>query len=115
MRILILFTLSLNLFAEDFNPRTDIIADNYEAGPYLIYDCQEKHWTCVSEPFYRNCEEQRKKSTQESLDVHPCAPIGLFPTKKSCYQRILFLTTHNHGNRFCIKEDLRTKAFKFDE
>lgn len=104
---------SLSLMADDFNPRTDVIADNYEAGSYLIYDCFEKHWTCVQEPFYTECKEKRAGSILNTdEDLLSCAPIGKFPTKQSCYQRILFLTTHNHGNRFCLREDLKTKAIE---
>lgn len=95
-----------------FDPRTDIIADNYEAGPYLIYDCEEKHWVCVMEAFYKECEEKRKNDlTAEGL-YHSCAPVGVFPTKKSCFQRQLFLTTHNHGKRFCIRDDWKEKNIK---
>lgn len=95
-----------------FDPRTDLIADNYEAGPYLIYDCEEKHWVCVMEEFYKECEEKRKKDLTESGLYHSCAPVGTFPTKKSCFQRQLFLTTHNHGKRFCIRDEWKEKNIK---
>lgn len=92
-----------------FDPRTDMIADNYEAGAFLIYDCEEKHWTCVMESFYKQCEEKRKVDLAEEKIYHRCAPVGEFPTKKSCFQRQLFMTTHNHGKRFCIKDDWKEK------
>ena len=96
-----------------FDPRTDIIAENYEAGPYLIYDCQEKHWVCVMETFYKECEQKRSRDLASTDNVyHSCAPIGVFPTKKSCFQRQLFMTTHNHGKRFCIKDDWKSKNVK---
>ncbi len=95
-----------------FDPKTDLIADNYEAGPYLIYDCEEKHWVCVMEEFYKECEEKRKNDLKENGLYHSCAPIGLFPTKKSCFQRQLFLTTHNHGKRFCIRDEWKEKNIK---
>lgn len=114
--MLALFMLSLPLYAQEkgvagFDPRTDIIADNYDAGPFLIYDCKEKHWVCVMEDFYKECGEKRTRdlaSTEET--THSCAPVGEFPTKKSCFQRQLFMTTHNHGDRFCIKDDWKQKT-----
>jgi hypothetical protein len=103
--------LSLQLTADDqlkvkigHDPVVDVISDKYEAGAYLIYDCLEKHWVCVLEEYYRRCEAARKSELvvpDESL--HTCAPIGEFPNKISCFQRQLFLTTHNHGARFCLK------------
>lgn len=119
MKLFILLVLfSLQLLADDqeryiagFDPKVDIIAENYEAGPYLIYDCQEKHWVCVMESFYKECEEKRTRDLASTNNVyHSCAPIGLFPTKKSCFQRQLFMTTHNHGKRFCVKDGWKSKA-----
>ena len=122
MKLLILiFLFSLQALADDqeryiagFDPKVDIIAENYEAGPYLIYDCKEKHWVCVMEPFYKECEEKRSRDLASTNNVsHSCAPVGVFPTKKSCFQRQLFLTTHNHGKRFCIKDSWKSKATEF--
>lgn len=94
-----------------FDPRTDIISENYEAGPYLIYDCKEKHWVCVMEPFFKECEEKRSRDLASEDEVyHSCAPVGKFPTKKSCFQRQLFMTTHNHGKRFCVKDSWKSKS-----
>lgn len=117
----IIFFLSLHAMADDkeryltgFDPKEDIIAENYEAGPYLIYDCKEMHWVCVMESYYKECEEKRSRDLASTQDVyHSCAPIGLFPTKKSCFQRQLFLTTHNHGKRFCVKDNWKSKAVKY--
>lgn len=93
-----------------FDPKVDIIADNYEAGPFLIYDCQEKHWVCVTAPYFKECEERRLKDGVRSGTYHSCAAVGEFPTKKSCFQRQLFMTTHQHGSRFCIKDEWKNKA-----
>lgn len=122
MRLIFLFLFIPNLLilADDqersiagFDPRTDIISENYEAGPYLIYDCKEKHWVCVMESFYKECKEKRSRDIASTNDVyHSCAPIGLFPTKKSCFQRQLFMVTHNHGSRFCVKDKWKSKAVK---
>ncbi len=93
-----------------FDPKVDIIADNYEAGPFLIYNCEEKHWVCVTLPYFKECEEKRFKETVRPATHHSCAAVGEFPTKKSCFQRQLFMTTHQHGSRFCIKDEWKGKA-----
>ncbi len=86
-----------------FDPKTDFIADNYEAGPYLIFDCEENHWVCVGEPFYKDCQEKRKEDEKSDELPNRCAPFDQLPTKKSCFQRQLFMTSQNFGNRFCLK------------
>lgn len=96
-----------------FDPRVDVIAENYEAGPYLIYDCEERHWTCVLESYYKECEEKRAQDIHDKKVKLRCAPVGVLPTKKSCFQRQLFLTGQNQGIRFCIGEDWKQKEISF--
>ena len=109
--VFIIFGCVTSLFASDAQ---NIISDKYDAGPYLIYDCLEKHWTCVSEENFTTCKSDREEDSLK-LDVytHSCSPIGLFPTKESCNQRKLFLSTHHHGQRFCIAVEWRSKKVSF--
>lgn len=97
---------------DDFNPAADNISDKYYAGSWLIYDCQEGHWVCVLEEFYRSCEEDRKKSISAKEKHLPCAPVGEFPTKRSCFQRELYLTGHAHGHRFCLLDELKKEEIE---
>lgn len=92
-----------------YDPRVDIIAENYEAGPYLIYDCEEGHWTCVLESYYKECEEKRAQAIHEKKLNLGCAPVASLPNKKSCFQKQLFMTSQNHGQRFCIGTDWKEK------
>jgi hypothetical protein len=116
--VLLIQLLSFLAFADNqekvlsgYDPKRDIIAENYEAGAFLIYDCKEGHWTCVLESYYQECADKRKADLVAKDDpLHTCAPIGQFPTKKSCFQRILFLTSNNVGNRFCVKDSWNEKA-----
>lgn len=119
--LILVFILQITQFAfsqekelAGFDPKTDIISDKYEAGAFLIYDCEEKHWVCVLKDFYDACSENRKMDLVTGISpLHTCAPIGEFPTKKSCFQRQLFLTGHNHGAQFCVKEKWKNKAIDF--
>ncbi len=114
--ILILALGSVGLCAQEekistgFDVRRDIISDKYEAGAFLIYDCEDRHWVCVLESYYKACAEKRagELATAEAL-YHSCAPVGEFPNKWSCFQRQLFLTTHNHGNNFCVRDEWKGK------
>ena len=96
-----------------YDPLVDDISEKYEAGAYLIYDCEEKHWVCVLEPYFKICREKREKDLLNQSYLYSCAPIGEFPNKKSCFQRQLFLTTHNYGARFCVKDYWKSKALEY--
>ncbi len=97
-----------------FDPKTDIISDKYEAGAFLIYDCEDKHWVCVGKTFFDECIENRKLDLETGASpLYRCAPVGEFPTKKSCFQRQLFLTSNHHGAQFCVKEKWKNKAIDF--
>lgn len=90
---------------------SSLISEEYEEGRFLIYNCENKHWACVSRSDYNDCEKRREKD-HENLEspFHSCAIFTEFPRKKSCSQRILFLTTHNHGTRFCLKDSWKLKT-----
>ncbi len=97
-----------------FDPKVDLISEKYEAGPFLIYDCEDKHWVCVSEELSKECESKRNEDLKaKKLNVR-CASITKYPVKKSCFQRALFLTGKNHGTRFCIGESWKEKEIKFE-
>jgi len=97
----------------DFDLARDLIADNYEAGKFLIYDCEEKHWTCVSKINFTECEEKRAEDIEANKINSRCAPIGEFVTKKSCFQRQLFMVSHNHGSSVCALGRWRSKEVLF--
>jgi hypothetical protein len=111
--LLVIFSTAL-LADPGLDPKTDMIADNYDAGNFLIYDCLEKHWTCVTEDYFKQCESKRKKDLRNPEAIyHTCAPVGSFPTKRSCFQRQLFMTSQDHGARFCVKDEWKLKAVDY--
>jgi hypothetical protein len=119
IRLILFLILSLNCYAEEapskgisgYDPGKDVIADNYEAGAWLIYDCKEKHWTCVLESYFIDCSEKRKlELIDQDTPLHSCAPLSQYPNKRSCFQKVLYLTSQNFGNRFCVKEFWKQKA-----
>lgn len=97
----------------DYDPKTDIISEEYEAGPYLMYDCQQKHFVCVLENYYKECQEKRDKDIHEKKLHLSCAPIEQMPNKKSCFQKQLFFVSQNHGTKFCVGESWKQKEIDF--
>lgn len=96
-----------------YDGKVDIISENYEAGPFLIYDCIEKHYTCVLESYFKECSDKRAKDAHERKEMLSCAPISKHLNKKSCFQSQLFLVSQNHGTKFCVGEDWKQKEIEF--
>ena len=96
-----------------YDPKVDIISDDYEAGPYLIYDCQKETFVCVLESYYKECLEKRAKAQHFKELKVVCAGVEELPNKKSCFQRQLFMVSQNMGNRFCIGTDWKEKEMDF--
>jgi hypothetical protein len=88
----------------------NVFADD---GDHLIYRCDEGHWECVNEAEFRNCRESRDKEIKEEKKDLSCAEFEHHPSLKGCEQRILFLTTHNFGTRFCLNDSFRKKSLSF--
>lgn len=97
----------------DYDPKVDIISDKYEAGPFLIYDCLDKHYVCVLESYFNDCAEAREKDIHNKELKMSCAPISKHLNKKSCFQKQLFMVSQNHGNRFCVGEDWKQRSIDF--
>jgi hypothetical protein len=92
-----------------YDPKTDIISEKYEAGPYLIYDCKDKHFTCVLESYYKECELMRAQDNHHKKVELSCAPIAQMQNKKSCFQQQLFFVSQNQGTKFCVGESWKQK------
>jgi hypothetical protein len=96
----------------EINP-DDYISDKYLAGEYLIYDCQEGHWVCVMEIFSEECRSLHEEDKRLGNVRARCAPIEKMASKRSCFQRQLFLVGQNYSNRFCLLEPWRHKTIDF--
>jgi len=87
-----------------YDPVADVLSDEYEAGPYLIYDCKNKHWVCVLKSYFDECASVRNKEQLDKIEKLSCAPVEEFLNKKSCFQKQLYLTTHGFGDKMCEGE-----------
>lgn len=91
-------------FLNGHDPVADTLSDEYEAGPFLIYDCKNKHWVCVLKPYFETCQSQRAQEQFDKIEKLSCAPVEEFPNKKSCFQKQLYLTTQGFGDKMCDGE-----------
>ena len=82
---------SLNLFwlplvygSEEGKERQ--ISKKYFLGSYLIFDCENQHFACVSERSFRGCQKRRQNALLDKRFHLECAPFKKFPTRKACFQ-----------------------------
>ena len=92
---------------------TDVISEKYDAGNFLIYDCEDGHWVCVLEEDFKECENIRELDQLTTSIKHKCAAVGRFETKKSCFQRQLFMTSNNFGQSMCVKDSWKAREVDF--
>ncbi len=97
---------------EGFDPINDVVSDKYLTGPYLIYDCVEKHWTCVVQDNFKECQDARVEDLKIIQKDLRCAPFEKLPTKKACLQRQLYLVGQNMGTRFCFHDKWRNRELR---
>lgn len=98
----------------DVSKIADIKDSLEEGGSWLIYYCAEKHWGCVSKEAFHECRNlQGKDDFNPERELSSCVPLGELPSKRGCEQRVQYLTTHNYGARFCIKDQWKNKAIDF--
>jgi hypothetical protein len=96
-----------------YDPKVDMISEDYEAGPFLIYDCAKKHYVCVLESYSKECEEKRLKDLALNKENVSCTPISEHLNKKSCFQNQLLLVSRNHGTRGCVAREWKQKEIDF--
>ncbi|MGZ3808359.1 MAG: hypothetical protein ACXVCE_09750 [Bacteriovorax sp.] len=115
MRFLVLLGLlaSLNLSAAkeaDSSPEVNNLSNyksdyqidwKYQAGNYLIYDCERGHYACVSKDGDENCREERNFAIEKKATSYPCAPLKKFADKKLCVQENYKVVDRNAIKRFC--------------
>ena len=61
-----------------------VISLNYVSGPYLIYQCQNKHFACISKFNYESCVERRETAIRLKMRTLPCAPLRVFENVDEC-------------------------------
>jgi|SRR5690606_27027865 len=105
-----LLLLGIFFFTATYGEDEEIL-DPEDIGPFLIYDCQKKHWSCVTQEKSEECEKLREEDKKKkNLYRYRCASIEKLPSDKGCFQRQLFYTTKNFGTRFCLKDEWKEKA-----
>jgi hypothetical protein len=106
--LFLLFTFSLNCFGQgDSELMAEMRKNNYQidwkynAGEYLIFDCDRNHYACVNDEGNNNCLEERKFAIETKEIKYPCAPLKKFSDKKTCVKKNYQIVDLNAIRAFC--------------
>ncbi|MBT7608119.1 MAG: hypothetical protein HN576_00080 [Bacteriovoracaceae bacterium] len=79
-----------------------LISGTYRNGEYLIYDCKKRHFACVNNDSYANCEKRRKESFELKYSFLPCVPLKKFKEQRLCFKKQVELIGQVPDKKFCI-------------
>ena len=80
------------------------ISSKYFRGKNLIYDCVKKHFACVIDANYEECDENRKEALENRKILLPCAPLKKLPTQIECFKLQYSLVHERTYKGFCISQ-----------
>lgn len=88
--------------------RCEILKSDYQidtinnAGEFLIYDCAKKHYACVDQNSFQNCQEERQKSISLKKSQLSCTPLKKFDDKIACIKGNYKVVDSMTLKRFCF-------------
>lgn len=74
-------------------------------GPELIYNCQKGHFSCISTPSRRDCDQTRAYYQEKNRITYGCLSLKTFDTKKSCQQEMVRLTDSAYYPHWCLRPE----------
>ncbi len=73
----------------------------YQAGAFLIYDCEGEYYACVDQDGSEKCRENRDASIKKKEKRYSCSPLKKFEDKKTCLQKNYEVIESLALKRFC--------------
>lgn len=80
----------------------------YRRGPHLIYDCEDKHFACVSPRSRQRCEEGREADLKDKKLELSCAPLKPFDSTEDCERTQKNVMQRLVKKEFCWNLNQRT-------
>lgn len=86
------------------------MSEKYYEGSFLIFNCDHRHWACVDQSSYEDCQGLRKESLQKEYPERPpCAPIANLNTIERCILEQKKLIEGNKEFSFCEAKERTLK------
>ena len=105
--LLLLFTNTSVFAQEDIALLDPFLSLKYTRGPYLLYDCRDKHWACVGKSEFNFCKESRDFQIKERRDKLGCVPVRTFNSEEECNLSQRGIINRSISSRFCVHPDIQ--------
>ena len=84
MSKLLLLLLPIVAFTQTFEVSKTLLSNKYIEGPYLMYDCMDKHWVCASIEEYEECKSSTMEVIIDYKSHFKCVNYKKFENLKDC-------------------------------
>ncbi len=85
------------------------LSEKWVQGPALVYDCDERHWVCVTGDKHGQCREQHDARLASKAPFLGCVPGTVFATPAECFARQRELIVLSVFPRACIHPGERAR------
>lgn len=89
------------------------LSDLYQRGPFLVYDCVNKHWVCTASNEFKRCEGGRVKAIEDKKAKMPCVPVKDFKTEASCITQQKYVTNSGMSSVSCIHPEIKLRKMAY--
>lgn len=96
------FFFSRQIVKEESLPR---ISSLWRAGEYLIFDCLEQSYICISKKSFKACGKRRAKSRKFKGPILSCAPLKKYKNYEACLKAQYLFIQSITDKRFCRNFD----------
>ncbi|MGB0453583.1 MAG: hypothetical protein ACPGJV_07690 [Bacteriovoracaceae bacterium] len=83
------------------------ISLKYHRGSFLIYDCISRHFACVRQENYADCEKRVAQETENQSLKFSCAPLRAYTTQEECFKKQKELVHRVVDKSFCFPKKNR--------
>ena len=84
------------------------ISKYFREGSYLIYDCEERHYACVSQEGHDLCQQWRRESYRRRDPIFSCAPLKNYKGIAGCQAKLYELMFRAAPKDFCVNHHLES-------
>lgn len=78
------------------------INKKYYRGSNLIYDCEKRHFACVIEDNFNECEDLRESEYAKKKTSYTCVPLKKFTSQKECFENQMRAVETVVNRGFCL-------------
>lgn len=79
------------------------INKKYFRGSNLIYDCEKRHFACVIEDNFIECEKLKNLEEDNKQAQYTCVPLKKYTTQKECFKNQMRAVETVVDRSFCLK------------